>query len=87
MAVLIVRKALYILAAVLGGIYLIIGGTTRFSADAITLDLAAFIKVTGPLLIGLVCGAGVLEIVWDSLGQGNITRRRSARGEAERPTD
>ena len=63
MALLMMRKALHTLVAGLGAIYLILGASTRFSPDAITLDMAAFIRVTAPLLIGMICGAGVLEVV------------------------
>jgi hypothetical protein len=73
MTVQIIRRALYTLAAGLGGVYLIIGGVTRFSPEAITVDLAAFIQVTGPLLIALVCSAGVMEIALESTGRSDTT--------------
>ena len=63
MALLIIRKALHTLIAALGAMYLILGASTRFSPDAITLDMAAFIRVTAPLLIGMVWSAGILEVV------------------------
>ena len=76
MGVRIIREALYTLATVLGGIFLIIAGATRFSPDAISPDLAAFINVTGPLLIGVIFGAGVMESALEAFGQpGNIRRR------------
>jgi hypothetical protein len=68
MTTLIVRRTIQILAAVLGAVFLIIGVATRFSPDAISTDMAAFIRVTGPVLIGLVLGAGLLEVAREARG-------------------
>jgi hypothetical protein len=67
MAVQIIRKTLYTLVALLSIIFLIIGASTRFSAEAMSADIAAFIKFSGPVLIALVCSVGVLEITRESL--------------------
>ena len=65
------RKALHTLVAVLGVIYLVIAASTRFSPDALTLDTAAFIRVTAPLLIGMVWSAGILEVVREAREAGS----------------
>lgn len=75
MPVLIIRKAVYTLAAGLSGAFLIIGGMTGFSPEAMTVDVAAFVRFAAPLLIGLICGVGVMEIVLDSRGQGRPRAR------------
>jgi hypothetical protein len=71
MALTMLRKALHTLVAGLGAIYLILGASTRFSPDAMTLDLAAFIRVTAPLLIGMLWSAGILEVVREACGAGS----------------
>ena len=85
MAVRFVRRALYALVAISGAILLMIGAAAQFSPEGITVDTAAFIRVMAPVVIGLVCTAGGVEIALQSLDQVAITAvRRNRRAEGHR---